>query len=185
MKKTAFNFLLAASLFFVAACDSNRNDSAENAEEQNEEQLGEMREDDAEFAVAAANGGMMEVQLGELAQKNGSSKAVKDFGKMMAEDHGKANEELKSLAQQLNIVLPSSMGEDKQEKYNELSTKTGKQFDEAYADLMVKDHKEDIDAFKEQAEDGRIPELKSWAAGKVPVLEMHLQKAQAMQKSVQ
>jgi putative membrane protein len=184
MKKIAFNCLLAAMLFATAACNTN-NDSTEKAEEQNEEMLGEAREDDAEFAVAAANGGMMEVQMGELAQRNGSSQAVKDFGKMMVEDHGKANEELKALAQQLNITLPDSMGSEKQNKYNELAQKTGQEFDRAYADLMVKDHQEDIEEFREQAQEGRIPELKNWAAGKVPVLEMHLQKAQAMQNNRQ
>ncbi len=184
MKKIAFNCMLAVMLCAAAACNTT-NDSTDTAEEQNEEQFGEAREDDTEFAVAAANGGMMEVQMGELAQKNGSSQAVKDFGRMMVEDHGKANEELKSLAQQLNITLPTSMGEDKQEKYNELANKTGREFDQAYADLMVKDHKEDIEAFKEEAQEGRIPELKNWAAGKVPVLEMHLQKAQAMQNNNQ
>jgi putative membrane protein len=185
MKKLAFNFLLAASLFAAVACNENKKeDSAEMAEEQNEEKFGDRMEDDTEFAVAAASGGMMEVQMGELAQRNGSSAAVKEFGKMMVNDHGKANEELKALAQQKNITLPTSMGEDKQEMYDDLAKKTGKDFDKAYADMMVKDHKKDIDEFKEMAEDGKDPELKSWASGKVATLEMHLQKAEAMKDAV-
>lgn len=186
MKKTALNFMLVASLFAAVACtETKKEDSAEVAEEQNEAAFDDTnREDDMEFAVAAANGGMMEVQMGELAQRNGSSATVKEFGKMMVEDHSKANEELKALAQQKNITLPTSMGEDKQKMYDDLAKKTGKDFDKAYADMMVKDHKEDVEMFREQGEDGNDPELKSWAAGKVSVLEMHLQKAQAMQDAV-
>ena len=185
MKKIAFNVLLAASLFTAVACNETRKeDSTETAEEQNEAGMDDRMEDDAEFAVAAADGGMMEVQMGQLAQKNGQSAAIRDFGKMMVDDHGKANTELKNLAQQKNITLPTTMSNDKQKKYDDLAKKTGAEFDKAYADLMVKDHKEDIEEFKEQAEDGKDPDLKSWAASKVPALEMHLQKAQAMNDAV-
>ncbi len=182
--------MLAASLLGMAACnETKKEDSTEMAEEQNEAMtdnadMENELEDDMEFAVAAADGGMMEVQLGELAQRNGSSAAVKDFGKMMVTDHGKANDELKALAQQKNITLPTSMSSDKQKMYDDLAKKTGKDFDKAYADHMVKDHKKDIDEFKEEAQDGKMPELKSWASEKVPTLEMHLQKAQAMQDAV-
>jgi putative membrane protein len=185
MKKIAFNVLLAASLFTAVACNENKNeDSTEMAEEQNEAKFDERMEDDTEFAVAAADGGMLEVQLGELAQKNGMSSVVKDFGKMMADEHGKANDELKSMAQAKNITLPTSLSSDNQDTYDDLAKKTGKEFDQAYADLMVKDHKKDIEEFKEKAEDGKNADLKAWAAGKVPTLEMHLQKAQAMQDAV-
>ncbi|WP_373512622.1 DUF4142 domain-containing protein [Persicitalea sp.] len=184
MKKIAFNLMLAASLFATAACDNDRNDSAEQAEEMNEDMLGEAMEDDAEFAVTAADGGMFEVQLGELAQKNGASEDVKQFGRLMTIDHGQANEELKLLASQKNITLPTTLSEDKQEKYNELAEKTGKEFDEAYAELMVKDHEEDIKHFKEQGEDGKDPDLKAWAAGKVAALELHLSKAKVMEETV-
>ena len=54
---------------------------------------------DKKFAMAAAQGGIAEVKLGELAAKQGSSEKVKDFGQKMVDDHGKANEDLKSVAQ--------------------------------------------------------------------------------------
>lgn len=186
MKKIVLNVLVATSLFAAAACnDTKNNDSADVAEEQNEARMGDAMEDDAEFAVDAADGGMFEVQLGELAQKNGSAAQVKQFGQMMASDHGKANEELKALAQQKNITLPTSLSSDKQRKYDELAKKTGADFDKAYMDLMVKDHKEDIEEFREMSQEGKDAELKTWATSKVPTLEMHLQRAQTIQKAVQ
>ncbi len=185
MKKQIINLMLAASLLTMVACnETKKEDSTEMAEEQNEDKFDDKMEDDTEFAVEAADGGMLEVELGKLAQKNGMSSTVKDFGKMMETEHGKANDELKNMAQSNNITLPAMMSNDNQKTYDDLAAKTGKDFDKAYADLMVKDHKNDIDEFKEQAEDGKKADLKTWAAGKVSTLEMHLQKAQAMQDAV-
>jgi len=185
MKKIAFNLLLAASLFATAACDNNKtNDSTEQAEEMNEDKLSNSVEDDAEFAVEAANGGMMGVKMGELAQMNGSSADVKEFGKLMVDDHGQANEELKSLAAQKNIMLPTTLGNDMQQKYDEMAKKTGKEFDKEYVDMMVKDHKKDIDAFKEEANEGKDVDMKAFAAKTLPTLEMHMQRIQAIQGSM-
>lgn len=182
MKKLAFNVLLAASLFATAACDNNKQtDSTEQAEDMNEDKLSDSMEDDAEFAVEAANGGMMEVKMGELAQMNGSSQEVKDFGKMMVDDHSKANDELKTLAMQKNIMLPTTLGNDMQEMYDEMSKKTGKEFDKDYVDMMVKDHNDDIDSFKKEANDGKNADLKAFAAKTLPTLEMHKQKIDAIQ----
>ena len=186
MKRIAFNVLLAASLFATAACDNNKkDDSTEQAEEMNEDKLSDSMEDDADFAVEAANGGMMEVKMGELAQMNGSSADVKGFGKMMVEDHSKANEELKSLASQKNIMLPTTLGNDMQEKYDEMAKKTGKEFDKDYVDMMVKDHKHDVDAFKEEANDGKNADIKAFASKTLPTLEMHLQKIQSIQDGME
>jgi putative membrane protein len=184
MKTITMKVLLAATLFTAVGCADKKDDSAERAEEQNEATLRDSMEDDAEFAVAAADGGMFEVQLGELAQKNGSSPRVKEFGKMMATDHAKVNDELKNMAAQKNITLPTTLSADKQDTYNKLAKKTGREFDRDYADLMVKEHRRDIDKFREIADDGKDAEIKAWATGKVAALEAHLQKAQAMQDAV-
>lgn len=54
---------------------------------------------DQQFVTEAAEGGMLEVKLGELASQKGVSQEVKTFGKTMVTDHTKVNEELKALAQ--------------------------------------------------------------------------------------
>ena len=46
---------------------------------------------DAAFLTTAARGGMAEVRLGQLAQTNGRSAAVRGFGQRMVDDHGRAN----------------------------------------------------------------------------------------------
>ncbi|MHA4737968.1 DUF4142 domain-containing protein [Dyadobacter sp. MSC1_007] len=185
MKKITLSaMMIALSVAFFACNNTKTEDSTEVAEEQNEAKLDTTAlEDDSEFAVAAADGGMMEVKLGELAQTNAASADVKKFGKTMVDDHGKAGEELKALAQKKNFSLPAALSDDKQKKYDDLAKKKGKEFDEAYVSFMVDYHKEDISEFEEAAKDAKDPDVKAWAAGKIPTLKHHLEMAEGLKKT--
>ena len=188
MKKVKTSSLLFAACFFAlvsCATKNNQEDSKEVAEEQNEAKFDDTNlDDDTEFAVAAADGSMFEVQLGQLALTKASSPKVKEFAQSMVDDHTKANEELKSLAQTKNITLPSTISEEKQKDYDKLAEKSGADFDKAYSEFMVKDHKDDVDQFKKAAEKCEDAEIKSWAAEKLPVLEGHLSMAQSLEDAV-
>ncbi|MFL5754554.1 MAG: DUF4142 domain-containing protein [Bacteroidia bacterium] len=130
---------------------------------------------DTKFVKCAAQGGMMEVKLGKLAQLNGSSTEVKELGKKMEEDHTKANDELTGMAVRKNIPFPGTISEKQQRKLNKLSLLSGKEFDKKYTKCMVKDHKKDLCLFKKERRKGKDSEIQSWAATKVPTLESHLQ----------
>jgi putative membrane protein len=185
MKKSIIATLFIAGSLSLSSCANHENDSKEAAEEQNDKKFEDSKmEDDTKFAVNAASGGLMEVQLGQMAVNNGTSPEVKQFGQSMVDEHSKANQELIALAQQKNITLPTAPDEDKQKKIDELSKKSGTDFDKAYIDLMVDDHKEDIDEFQEEANNGKDVDLKGWAAGKVPVLQHHLEMAKAAQDAL-
>ncbi len=64
---------------------------------------------DEKFMLAAAQGGMLEVRLGEVAKQKAARQDVKDFGAMMATDHGKAGEELKAVATKNGVTLPADL----------------------------------------------------------------------------
>lgn len=184
MKRVIINAaLFVSAIMFAASCNPRNNgenkDSKEAAEDVNDDKFSNDEEKDADFAVKAADGGMLEVKLGELAQTKGMSKQVKDLGRMMVEDHSKANEELKAVAQSKNITLPTTMSDDCQRIYDKIASKDGKDFDEAFTDHMVKDHKKDLDAFKKEADKGNDPDIRQWASGKVPTLEHHLDMAKS------
>jgi putative membrane protein len=146
-----------------------------------EQQLAEV---DMEFATEAAEGGLMEVQLGELAQQQAESQEVKEFGQRMVEDHGKANEQLMQIAQQKGIELPKEPSEEAQKIYEELQGKSGQEFDQAYMDEMVSDHEDDVETFQEYAGSGQDPDLTSFAEETLPVLQEHLELAQQTHKQV-
>ena len=135
---------------------------------------------DSEFVLAAADGGMLEARLGELALTKALSPEVKSFAQSMVTDHGKANEELKILASKSNILIPETLSATSQEKYDAIAQKDGEDFDRAYAEAMVADHKETIETFYVEANKASESEISDWAEAKVPMLEHHLVMAKNM-----
>lgn len=187
MKKSIFYLLMPALMLTGLSCGTKdgREDSTEVAEEQNEETFEKNKaEEDAEFAVEAADAGLLEVQLGTMALTKAASPEVKQFAQKVVDEHTKANNELKALAEKKNIALPTTMGDAHKRKFENLQEKTGPEFDKEYMDLIVKDHKEDIREFEEQAEDGSDPEIKEWASRKLPTLRQHLEEAERVHDAV-
>ena len=133
---------------------------------------------DSRFAMEAAQGGMTEVQLGQLAKDKASSDAVKQFGQRMVDDHTKANDQLKSVASQKGITLPTDVGAKNQAAIDRLSKLSGAAFDHAYMQHMLMDHKKDIADFRKEASSGKDPQIKQFASETLPTLETHLKLAQ-------
>src|ERR1700730_8364251 len=139
---------------------------------------------DARFAKEAAQGGMAEVKLGQLAQEKGSNDLVKSFGKRMVDDHSKANDKLKEVASRESITLPNDLSAKDQASYDRLSKLNGAALDRAYARDMVKDHETDVAAFQKEANGGKTDSLKSYASEILPTLQDHLKQAKEMMKNV-
>ena len=139
---------------------------------------------DSSFMTDAAEGGMNEVRLGELAQQKGSSEQVRAFGKRMVEEHSRLNNELQAIAARKNVSLPSDVGITQKASDKLLSSKSGHSFDESYASSMLKDHKEDIEAFEKEANSGVDQDVKAFAAKSLPTLREHLRMANEMAQAV-
>ena len=135
---------------------------------------------DSGFVQKAAMGGIAEVDAGKLAQDKGSSDAVKQFGAKMVADHGKANDELKSIASGKSIDVPADTDAKHKKAKASLEAKSGAAFDSAYKAQMVADHKETIALFQKEAKGGQDPELKAFAAKTLPDLQEHLKMAQML-----
>jgi putative membrane protein len=138
--------------------------------------------DDATFVVNAANAGMTEVQLGQLAQQKGTMKDVKDYGSMMEKDHTAAGDKLKALAMQKNITLPSTISNDMQKNVDDLQKKNGKDFDKAYISMMVDDHKKVISQFEDESKKGSDADIRAFADSTLHTLRHHLQEAEKCKK---
>jgi putative membrane protein len=134
---------------------------------------------DHQFVMEAARGGMAEVELGQLAKDKAQSDAVKQFADRMITDHGKANDELKSLARSKSITLPADLDAMHKSTKDRLSKLSGAEFDRAYMQEMLSDHQKDVSEFQKESQSGSDPEIKAWAAKTLPTLQQHLQMAQA------
>lgn len=130
------------------------------------------------FMQKAYSGGMMEVELGRLAQHNASSDKVKQFGERIIVDHTQANKELKTIAQKNNINLSDKMLTENQSMYDQLAKFRGSEFDKQYMNKMVEDHKADISEFEQSSGTETNKEIHQWIINTLPILRQHLKLAQ-------
>lgn len=166
--------------------NNNANNTTANADNANTDagKAGVGKPDD--FMKDAAKSGIAEVQLGQLAAKNGSAD-VRKFAQMLVTHHKKANTELMALAKQKNVVVPAekATNEDMSEEGQELAKLKGAEFDRKWIELTVDAHEKSVDKFKDQAEDGEDTELKAFAAKTLPVLQQHLDQARTLQEKIE
>src|SRR5438874_13671565 len=120
---------------------------------------------DKAFIKDAAKGGMMEVAMGRVAEKNASDSEVKNFGARMVKDHSKANEDLKAIAKEENVGWPAEKEAGKWKS------------DKDYMDAMVKDHEKDLAEVEKEAKDGSEPKVKSFADKTAKTVREHLKMA--------
>ena len=137
-------------------------------------------EADQQFVNEAARGGMFEVELGQLALKNGMSGEVKNFGQQMVTDHTRLNDELGNAAKKDGLQVPTALNATQRAEIQALSKLSGKEFDSRYAQLMVKDHTHDLAVFQKAESTTERPELKKAIADAIPVVEHHLEMAKKL-----
>jgi putative membrane protein len=133
---------------------------------------------DQAFVRKALEGGAVEVQLGQLAQQKSQSEDVKQFGQKMVEDHTQLAEQMKPIAQQLGVKEPKGLSKKDKQLIAKLEGLFGPQFDEAYIQAMVKDHKEDLKEFKDEAQSALNQNVKLAAQQGAGVISQHLQMIQ-------
>jgi putative membrane protein len=129
------------------------------------------------FIKKAVIGGLVEVQLGKLAVEHAASPDVKQFGRRMVEDHEKANRELMAVVEPKGLAVPTTLDRQHRQAADRLAKLQGPAFDRAYIQAMVKDHEADVKLFRTEAQQGKDPELKRWAANTLPTLDEHLNMA--------
>ncbi|HJU15626.1 MAG TPA: DUF4142 domain-containing protein [Stellaceae bacterium] len=136
---------------------------------------------DREFMVKAGDGSLAEVQLGTLAAEKSSNPAVQEFGRWMVTDHSLANKRLTTIAQELGQpeLHPTLTRQDIAVK-DKLQGLSGSRFNWQYLQIMVKDHKKDVQLFRKEAQEGQKPQLKRYAQNLLPVLQQHLAEAEEL-----
>jgi putative membrane protein len=135
---------------------------------------------DRHFIRKAGEGGLAEVELGKLAAEKGQSEDVKKFGQRMVDDHSKANDQLRQLAESKGVPLPTKLDAKDEATKDHLEKLSGEQFDRAYMNDMVKDHTKDVSEFKKESTAAKDPAVKSFASDTLPTLESHLKEARSI-----
>jgi putative membrane protein len=97
----------------------------------------------------------------------------------MVTDHGKANSELESLAIRKGLTPPKQLDPEHKEMLDTLKGKSGKDFDQAYAQHMNMDHTKAIALF-ESAAGSNDPDLAQFAKKTLPTLKEHKELAESL-----
>lgn len=185
LKKTMLQLTFLIGILLLASCDYNQNseDSKDVAEEQNDEKFdNNKQEKDAQFLVDAAEIHLEQIHLAQLAQQNGNSTHAKELGKKIEDAHTKLLNDLTALANSKSVTIPTSATNDAQDAYEKLNKKSGEDFDKAYADMMVDEHKDALELFEDASEDCNDTEIRNWASTTLSDLHTSLDHSVECQK---
>jgi putative membrane protein len=137
---------------------------------------------DKSFIADAIEGGLTEVQLGKLAADKASDPEVKAFGQKMVDDHTRLGDQLKQVADKMQITPPASPSKKQQQTIARLQGLSGADFDHAYVKNMVKDHRKDLADFKRESAATQNQDLKSAVDQGIPVIDEHLHMSEGIEK---
>lgn len=140
-----------------------------------------LTEDEVEFVTEAGGGNSAEVQLAQLALKNGENAAVKAFAQMMIKDHTTANEDLALVVRNHNITFPPPVPAEEKAVYDQMTGLKGAAFDKAYIDHAVEDHTKDVAEYQEAMDEVKDAKLKAYVEKVLPIVAGHLKEARSIQ----
>jgi putative membrane protein len=139
---------------------------------------------DRKFVSEVAADNLTEVQLGQLAAQKATDDAVKRFAQRMVTDHGAANDELKKIADQKGMTLPTALDKRHQAKMDRLSKLSGADFDRAYMRDLVKDHVKDVKELQRRRDKTKDPDINAWVSKTLPAVRDHLKQAEEIAPTV-
>lgn len=137
---------------------------------------------DSLFVKKALQGGIAEVQLGQLTLQKSNNDQVKQFAQKMIDDHTRLGDQMKPVAQQVGVAVPTEPSKKDKQTMAKLQALSGSAYDQAYIKDMVKDHKQDLSDFQMEASNGQDPAVKDAATQGSRVISEHLQMAQQLAK---
>lgn len=128
-------------------------------------------------------GNMTEIESSKVALEKSQDPSLKNFAQKMIDDHSEAGSKVAALAAQKQVVLPTKLDDDHQKMIDNLSGKTGTDFNKAYIDLQQAAHKEAISVANNEVDNGSDPDVRALASKLQPKLNMHLRMAEDLQSS--
>jgi putative membrane protein len=136
---------------------------------------------DRKFIEDAANSGMFEVQVAQLAAVKATDPQVKSYASMLVDHHTAANNELVKIANARKVELPAAPPRAMRRDVEKLGKKSGAEFDREFVrEVGIEAHEKDIKRFEKARKDVKDPELKAFVEKTLPQLREHLAAAQKL-----
>ena len=173
MKKALLPICTVLVWFGVACTTNTKVDSVQRAQEQNDKVPG-IDANTSQFLTRTASNCLMQIQMGEEAQKNAEQMRVKDFGLMMIHDFSSIRQQLQTIAAHNNITLPQTTSNDNSKHVAELEKQKGKEFDKSYMDMMLLSNKGEMNTFIDASHKAELGEVKRVTQQTIPLLQAHI-----------
>jgi putative membrane protein len=168
--------LTLAAASGLTAC--NRENGVEAAREDRAASLSQSEQD---FLTEAAQADLAEMDMAQIALQNSATGDVRDFANMIKSDHTIALEDLTELMKGKNVSQPKSIPARTQQDIGRMKTLTGGEFDREFVNMIVSEHQKAIEMFRDQQSTAQNEDVKKYVEDTLPILEMHLEKAQRLQ----
>ncbi|NIJ52261.1 DUF4142 domain-containing protein [Dyadobacter arcticus] len=183
MKAGILCIFLAVYGLNLGCSGTKPNASEKKTAEENEAKAsrGLLDEKVAAFLVDAADARMMGIKEGTLAVANGTTPEIRAYGKLMEKDQGKMMDAIKKLAKSRHVTLPQTISADKQDGFQDLAKKEGKDFDSKFIKMMRIDHERDLKKFKE-ATTLNDKSVKQFGDAYIPMIQGHLDQVNALKE---
>jgi putative membrane protein len=134
---------------------------------------------DAGMLRDIAHANLAEIETGKLAMDKATDPKLKEFAKMMVDDHTKALGDVQQLAQSKNVTLPTDPDVKHKAAMTKLKVMSGGMFDKSYIkNAGVGDHQSTEKLLKKTQASAKDADVKALATKMLPVVQAHLKHAQ-------
>jgi putative membrane protein len=128
------------------------------------------------FIEQAVRGDNAEMMLGKLAANRAADPAVRDYGRMLYDDHARGRDRAVAVAHELGAAVTDRADGGAMAERDKLEETYGRPFDREFLRYMIADHRQDIEAYRDQAQRGGP--AGRLAADTLPDLQKHLEMAE-------
>ncbi len=134
------------------------------------------------FLNEITEGRLMGLEEGKTAQQRSTKRSLKEYGALMVNDQTQMLKDLRKIAQQKSVSIPSWPGSDKADGLDDLNALHGKSFDKKFIRMMIIDHKRDIKILKDATDYGDA-DIQVFATKYLPIVQSHLDKIRTLKRS--
>lgn len=131
--------------------------------------------------LAQAN--MAEIEAGRMAKSKSQNEQVKNFAQQMIDDHTKALDDVKQLAQSKGVTLPTELDRTHKRQADRMAALSGDAFDRAYLERAgVADHKKTHAMLQRAQSRAKDPDVKALVARTLPIVDQHMTAVQQLNR---
>jgi putative membrane protein len=135
------------------------------------------------FLAHAGSANQYEIEAAQLALQASANPGVRNLANMIVADHTALGQQVAAAAASAGLTPPPPMLlPPEQAMLDQLrAAGTGMNFDMLYQQQQISAHQQAIQLMQNYAASGDVPALQTVASGAIPVMQRHLQMAQALQ----